>query len=106
MTKLKLSAIPDDRPVKITVELPADVFRDLQAYAAILAKASRETTTPDPAKLVAPMLQRFMAFDKGSKRSGICHHDRKVEAEPVPIIACLSECGYVPPSVLMSFLKR
>jgi hypothetical protein len=29
MTKLKLSAIPDDRPVKITVELPAAVHRDL-----------------------------------------------------------------------------
>ncbi|TIT52464.1 MAG: DUF2274 domain-containing protein, partial [Mesorhizobium sp.] len=33
MTKLKLSAIPDDRPVKITVELPAAVHRDLVAYA-------------------------------------------------------------------------
>lgn len=32
MTKLKLSAIPDDRPVKITVALPASVFRDLQFY--------------------------------------------------------------------------
>jgi hypothetical protein len=31
MTKLKLSAIPDDRPVKITVELPAAVHRDLVA---------------------------------------------------------------------------
>ncbi|EEQ94591.1 DUF2274 domain-containing protein [Brucella intermedia] len=28
MTKLKLSAIPDDKPVKITVELPAEVFQD------------------------------------------------------------------------------
>jgi len=33
MTKLKLSAVPDDRPVKITVELPAAVHRDLVAYA-------------------------------------------------------------------------
>ncbi|MER8479279.1 DUF2274 domain-containing protein [Mesorhizobium sp. M1163] len=32
MTKLKLSAIPDDRAVKITVELPAAVHRDLVAY--------------------------------------------------------------------------
>ena len=39
MTKLKLSAIPDDKPVKITIELPAPVFRDLQAYAAILGRA-------------------------------------------------------------------
>lgn len=69
MTKLRLSAIPDDRPVKITVELPAPVFRDLQAYAAILAKATIEATPLDPAKLVAPMLQRFMATDKGFSKA-------------------------------------
>lgn len=33
MTKLKLSALPDDRPVKITVELPAAVHRDLVGFA-------------------------------------------------------------------------
>lgn len=33
MTKLKRSAIPDNRPVKITVELPGAVHRDLVAYA-------------------------------------------------------------------------
>lgn len=65
MTKLKLSAVPDDKPVKISVELPASVFRDLQAYAAIIAQTAGETTRPDPAKLVAPMLQRFMATDRG-----------------------------------------
>lgn len=65
MTKLKLSVIPDDRPVKVTVELPATVFRDLQAYAAILAATAGEAEPPQPAKLIAPMLQRFMATDKG-----------------------------------------
>ncbi|MBY5867831.1 DUF2274 domain-containing protein [Rhizobium leguminosarum] len=65
MTKLKLSAIPDDKPVKFAIELPAPVFRDLQAYAAILARVTGEDAPPDPAKLVAPMLQRFMATDKG-----------------------------------------
>lgn len=69
MTKLKLSTIPDDKPVKITVELPAEVFRDLQAYAAILAKIAGEAAEPpDPAKLVVPMLQRFMATDKGFRK--------------------------------------
>jgi hypothetical protein len=33
MAKLKLSALADDRPVKIAVELPATVHRDLIAYA-------------------------------------------------------------------------
>ena len=34
MAKLKLGAIPDDKPVKLTIELPAAVHRDLIAYAA------------------------------------------------------------------------
>lgn len=69
MTKLRLSAIPDDKPVKLTVELPAAVHRDLVAYAEILARASGEAMPPDPGKLVAPMLQRFMAADKGFRKA-------------------------------------
>lgn len=33
MTKLKLGPLPDDKPVKITTELPGSVHRDLLAYA-------------------------------------------------------------------------
>ena len=36
MAKLKLGTIEDDKPVKLTVELPAGVHRDLLAYAAAL----------------------------------------------------------------------
>ena len=63
MAKLKLGAIPDDKPVKLTIELPAAVHRDLIAYAAALA---RETGQPvgEPAKLIAPMLARFIAGDR------------------------------------------
>jgi hypothetical protein len=38
--KLKLSAIFDEKPVKLTVELPAFVHRDLVAYSEVF---SRET---------------------------------------------------------------
>lgn len=69
MTKLKLSGIPDDRPVKITIELPAAVHRDLVAYAEILARTAGEKAPPDPSKLVAPMLQRFMATDRAFARA-------------------------------------
>jgi hypothetical protein len=63
MAKLKLGAIADDKPVKLTVELPAAIHQDLLAYAKALA---RETGQPiaDPSKLVAPMLARFMAADR------------------------------------------
>lgn len=63
MTKLKLGAIPDDKPVKLNVELPADVHRDLIAYADALARETGQRN--EPAKLIAPMLARFMATDRG-----------------------------------------
>lgn len=68
MTKLKLSVIPDDRPVKLTVELPAPVFRDLRSYAEAIARESNQPA-PDPAKLIAPMVARFMATDKGFSKA-------------------------------------
>lgn len=66
-TKLKLSAIPDDKPVKVTVDLPAAVHRDLMAYAEVLAHESGQTA-PSPEKLIVPMLQRFMATDRAFAR--------------------------------------
>ena len=61
--KLKLTAVVDDRPVKLAVELPAAVHRDLIAYAEILSRETGQGIT-DPTKLVAAMLPRFMATDR------------------------------------------
>lgn len=66
MTKLKLGPIADERPVRISVELPAAVHRDLVAYAKALASESEQAVSPD--KLVAPMLARFMATDRAFAR--------------------------------------
>ena len=38
MAKLKLGPIANDKPVKVTVELPASLHRDLTAYAEILGR--------------------------------------------------------------------
>ena len=62
MAKLKLAALVDDKPVKLTVELPAAVHRDLVAYAEVLASESGQAV--EATKLVAPMLARFMATDR------------------------------------------
>jgi hypothetical protein len=69
LAKLKLSAIADDRPVKLTVELPAAVHRRPVAYAEALV---RETGQPvsAPAKLIAPMLARFIVAIGRSQRCG------------------------------------
>ena len=63
MSKLKLTAIEDDKPVKLTIELPATVHRDLAVYAEGLGQGAGKATV-DPAKLIPPMLARFMATDR------------------------------------------
>jgi hypothetical protein len=65
--KLKLTAIPDDKPVKLNIELPAGVYRDLTAYADIFARETGQIV--EPAKLVAPMLARFMSTDRAFARA-------------------------------------
>jgi len=67
MEKLKLSAVPDDKPVKLTVELSADVHRDLVAYAELLGGETGQAV--EPAKLVTPMLARFMSTDRAFLRA-------------------------------------
>ena len=63
MAKLKLGTIENDRPVKVTHELPASVHRDLVTYAEVLARESGQPIS-DPVKLIAPMVARFMATDR------------------------------------------
>ena len=63
MRKLKLGAIEDDRPVKLTIQLSAQVHRDLVTYAQALGRETGGSPL-DPAKLIGPMLARFMATDR------------------------------------------
>ena len=63
MAHLKLGAIDNDKPIKVTLELPAKVHRDLVGYAEALARESGQPIS-DPVKLIAPMLARFMASDR------------------------------------------
>jgi len=67
MAKLKLNAVSDDKPVKLTVELPAPVHRDLVAYGEALGRQSGQSI--EPAKLIAPMLARFMSTDRAFART-------------------------------------
>ena len=64
MTKLKLGPIADDKPVKVALELPAALHRDLMAYAENLGRESGQASA-DPVRLIVPMLERFIATDRG-----------------------------------------
>ena len=61
MTKLKLGPLLDDKPVKVTLELPAALHRHLTEYGRVLADGA---TPVEPVKLIVPMLERFIASDR------------------------------------------
>lgn len=68
MTKLRLGRIEDEKPVKVTIELPGAVHRDLARYADAHA---RETGIERPLpveRLIPPMIERFMASDRAFAR--------------------------------------
>jgi hypothetical protein len=79
MTKLKLAGIDDDKPVRLTVTLPAALHRNLVAYAEILSKETDKSV--DPVKLITPMLERFIASDRGFAQS---RNSTKKPAAPTP----------------------
>ena len=68
MNKLKLGALEDNKPVKITVELPAAIHRDLVAYAETLSRETGQSIC-EAGKLISPMIERFMATDRGFAKS-------------------------------------
>lgn len=77
MTKLKLGPIADDKPVKVTLDLPASLHRDLVAYAEILGRESAGKPA-DAVRLIVPMLERFMATDRGFAKA-------KSATKPAPL---------------------
>ena len=68
MAKLRLGPIEDDKPVRLTVELPAALHRDLVAYGEALGREAGSGAV-EPAKLVGPMLAEFMASDRAFRRT-------------------------------------
>lgn len=81
MPKLRLGPILDDKPVRLSVELPAQLNRDLIAYADALTRESGQAV--EPAKLIAPMLARFMATDRAFARVRRSPRETRVKAQAV-----------------------
>jgi hypothetical protein len=72
MTRLKLADLTDEKPVRVTVELPATLHRELLAYATAL-KGGEAKGAPTPERLIAPMIARFIATDRSfatARRAG------------------------------------
>ena len=63
MTRLKLSDISDEKPVRLSIEIQARLHRRLVDYGIVL-NGGVTKDAPQPAALVAPMLERFIASDR------------------------------------------
>lgn len=62
MSKLKLGAIPDDKPVRLTVALTAEQHSLLIEYAEVHSRQFDRKVPPE--KLVPHMLERFIRTDR------------------------------------------
>lgn len=77
MTKLKLAPIKDDKPVKMTVELPASLYRDLVSYGELLGRDGGQGTV-EPVRLIVPMLEKFIATDRGFAKARRSTSDQQI----------------------------
>jgi hypothetical protein len=69
MTKLKLASVQDERPVKLSVSLPAVLHRDLVAYAEIMSRESGKPIEIDRA-YVGEIHRQRSGICKGAWRAG------------------------------------
>lgn len=67
--------------MKLTLELPASVRRDLLAYADLLGRSTGQAVSY-PGKLIAPMSERLTATDRAfakARRSAVRSRSRPAE---------------------------
>lgn len=63
MTRLKLADLADEKPMRLTLDIPARLHRDLAAYA-LAVNGGDPKGAPTVERLVPPMLERFIATDR------------------------------------------
>lgn len=65
MSKLRLGHVETDKPVRVSLKLPAPLYRSVVQYAELLAKSSGQQPPLEPAKLIPAMIETFIAGDRG-----------------------------------------
>lgn len=75
MTRLKLSDITNEKPVRLTIEIPSRLHRDLLAYGVVL-NDGEEKDAPSAERLIPHMIERFIATDRGFTRHRKPHAPR------------------------------
>ena len=65
---LRLGPIVEDKPIKVTLELSSILHAQLSEYAVLHARENGISAPLPPERLIAPMLERFIATDRGFAR--------------------------------------
>ncbi|MEI4507311.1 DUF2274 domain-containing protein [Sphingopyxis sp. CCNWLW253] len=68
MSRLRLGAIADNKPVKMTIEMSGSLVRDLADYADVHARLTGMASPISPEKLIPAMIERFIASDREFSR--------------------------------------
>lgn len=76
MTRLKLSDLADEKPVRLTVEISARLHRELVSYAVALNDGEAKGAPP-PERLIPPMIERFMATDRSFAKARRAGHQEQ-----------------------------
>ena len=67
MTRISLADIADEKPVRLTIEIPARLHRELMSYCAALG-AGQNGALPPPERVVPAMVEKFIATDRSYAR--------------------------------------
>ncbi len=81
MAKLKLGPLPDDKPVKRTVVLPAELDALLTSYAEALSAEHGQTVPVE--KLIPPILDRFLRTDRAFMKARRQLTGERTDARPI-----------------------
>ncbi len=66
MMKLKLGPIPDDKPVRLTIIISAELAALLRTYADAVGSGNSKPVTVE--RIIPPILERFIRTDRGFMR--------------------------------------
>ena len=68
MTRRKLADLANEKPVRLTLEIPARLHRDLTAYA-LAVNGGDSKGAPSVERLIPAMLERFIATDRAFSKA-------------------------------------
>jgi len=88
MTKLKLGSLVNDKPVKLSIELPPVCFIAISLPTPRCSPGKTGQSIAEPAKLIAPMLERFMADGPGLCESAA---DAVIDSRVTSLGTCVAQ---------------